>query len=235
MKHITDWLSLRIVQRILLCFLSLCLISIAWLTFSFSTYQRSIAQAVGHGGCINIPATPNYLRSRSARDAIAAINHARRLEHLRSLRLPINFYRQSAVQQQFELVNMERTDRGLPALRMSPVLSAMALSYSQQLARLHFFSHTSPVSGSFSQRINSNAAIAHNYSLAAENLAGNPVPGVGPMYEYMYNDATENCGHRANILTPALKLIGIGVVPDKTYGSISAQEFLEPRQVVASS
>ncbi|HZT99655.1 MAG TPA: hypothetical protein VFA10_08360, partial [Ktedonobacteraceae bacterium] len=67
---------------------------------------------------------------------------------------------------------------------------------------------------------------AHNYSLAEENLAGNPVAGVGPMYEYMYNDAQEACGHRRNILAPGVTLVGIGVVHDRTYGSLSTQEFI---------
>ena len=44
----------------------------------------------------------------------------------------------------------------------------------------------------------------------------------------MYDDAAENCLHRANILDPALTLVGIAVVADRTYGSISAQEFLAP-------
>jgi uncharacterized protein YkwD len=228
-KYAKNNVSWRIVQRMLLCFLSACILSIAWLTFSFTAYQQNIAQAIEHNNCVNIPATPDYIRSGRASDAIAAINHARLFEHLHPLRLPATFYQQSAVQQQYTLVNLERADRGLSPLQMNPVLSAMALSYSRQMVRLHFFSHTSPIGGTFSQRVNSNPTIANSYLLAAENLAGNPVAGVGPIYEYLYNDAAESCGHRLNILSPALKLIGIGVVPDRTYGSISAQEFLQLR------
>jgi len=213
-------------QRILLCFSSICLLSIALLTASFTDYQRTIAQTLEQGGCMNIAATPNYLRSHSARDAIAAINHARQFERMQPLRLPSGFYRLNSQQKQFVLVNLERTDRGLRPLQMNAVLSTMAQSYSRQMSKYHFFSHTSPISGTFEQRINSNAAIAHSYSLAEENLAGNPVAGVGPIYEYMYNDAQEACGHRRNILAPSLTLIGIGVVHDKTYGSLSTQEFL---------
>src|SRR5581483_2090020 len=186
----------RVTLRVLLCFLTLCVLSIACLTISFATYQQNIALAIEHGSCVNIAATPDYIGSRSASDAIAAINHARLFEHLRPLRLPRTFYQMNAVQQQFVLVNLERTDRGLRPLQMNPVLSAMALNYSRQLSHLHFFSHTSPISGTFAQRINNNPAIAHRCSVAEENLAGNPVAGVGPIYEYMYNDAAEHCGHR---------------------------------------
>jgi uncharacterized protein YkwD len=213
-------------QRLLLCFSSVCLLSIALLTASFTGYQQTLAQAHQPGMCMNIPATPNYLRSRSPEDAIAAINHARQFEHLRPLRLPRNFYSLNAQQKQFVLVNLERTDRGLRPLHMSAILTTIARNYSRQMSWYHFFSHTSPISGTFAQRINSNPAIAHSYSLAAENLAGNPVAGIGPIYEYMYNDAQEACGHRQNILKPSLTLVGIGIVPDSTYGSISTQEFL---------
>ena len=48
----------------------------------------------------------------------------------------------------------------------------MALGYSRQLSNLHFFSHTSPISGTFTNRVDRNPAIANHYSLAAENLAG---------------------------------------------------------------
>jgi len=219
-NHIAE----HVVRRALLCLLAACVLSVASLTVSFPTPQR-----VAHAACVNIPATPNYLRTRRVRDAVAAINHARSFEGLSPLRLSRNFYRLKAAQQQFVLVNLERTDRGLRPLTMSPVLMTMARSYSKQLSRQHFFSHTSPISGTFEQRLNRNRAIAGHYSLAEENLAGNPVAGVGPIYEYMYNDASENCGHRANILQPGVTLVGIGVVSDKRYGSISAQEFVALR------
>jgi uncharacterized protein YkwD len=206
----------------------MCLLSIALLIVLLTDYQPTIAQTIQHGSCVNVAATPNYLESGRPEDAIAAINYARQLEQLHPLQLPDNFYQLDAAQQQFVLINLERTDRGLLPLKMSAVLSKMAQDYSQQMSQNHFFSHISPISGTFAQRLNSNPAIAHSYSWAAENLAGNPVAGIGPIYEYMYNDADEACGHRQNILSPNLKDVGIGVVLDSTYGSISAQEFITP-------
>jgi len=177
-------------------------------------------------GCVDIPASPDYLSSGSASDAIAAINNARQTEHLHSLRIPTNFYHLNPAQQQFILLNLERTDRGLHPLQMDANLTYIAGAYSKQLLDLHFFSHTSPIAGTFSDRVNNNLAIANHYSLAAENLAGNPVAGIGPMYEYMYDDSAENCAHRNNILDPTLALYGINWVHGSAYGSISAQEFL---------
>jgi uncharacterized protein YkwD len=175
---------------------------------------------------VDIPASPDYLSSRSEADAIAAINHARSEENLPALHLPANYYHLEVAQQQLILLNLERTDRHLPPLHMDAALAQMALAYSRQMSNLHFFSHTSPISGTFTNRIDSNPATATHYSLAAENLAGNPVAAAGPIYEYMYDDSAENCGHRSNILDPHLTLVGINWVRDAEYGSISTQELL---------
>ena len=201
----------------------LLLLEIAFGGFLVTHRLPSVASA---NGCVDIPASPDYLSSRSEADAIAAIDNARSEENLPPLRLPANYYRLDPAQQQLILINLERTDRRLPPLRMDATLAQMALAYSRQMSDLHFFSHTSPISGTFTSRINSNPATANHYSMAAENLAGNPVAGAGPIYEYMYDDSAENCGHRANILDPHLTLVGINWVHNTEYGSISAQEFL---------
>ncbi len=206
---------------VLLCIL-LMLAAGAWL---IGHRQPGVA---ARGACVDIPASPDYLSSNSESDAIAAIDNARAQENLPSLRLPANYYHLGPAQQQFILINLERTDRKLPPLTMDASLSQMALGYSRQMANLHFFSHTSPISGTFADRIENNPATANHYTLAAENLAGNPVAGAGPIYEYMYDDSSENCGHRMNILDHELTLVGINWVRDKVYGSISAQEFLAP-------
>lgn len=192
----------------------------------FHHHQVGTAVTVQNGGCVDVAATPDYLNSKDPHDAIAAINHARQQEHIHALQLPPNFYQLSAVQQQFVLVNLERTDRHLQPLSIDDTLSQLAQSYSQQMRDLGFFSHTSPIGGSFPDRINSNALLFNHYRIAAENLAGNPVAGIGPIYEYMYDDSVEACGHRQNILDPQLHLVGIGLVLGSPYGSISAQEFL---------
>jgi uncharacterized protein YkwD len=216
------------VQRLVLYGTLLLLIAVASVTGLFMQHQRIVDAAIVHGKCVDTPATPNYLGTRSVADGIAAINNARLQEHMRPLHLPANFYQLDAVHKQFVLVNLERTDRGLRPLRMDASLSYVAQAYSKQLAGLHFFSHTSPISGTFGERTSNDPILAHSYTIAAENLAGNPLPGVGPIYEYMYDDVAEACGHRLTILNPNLSLIGIGEVPDSTYGSMSVQEFLAP-------
>ena len=189
-------------------------------------HQQPLPVTVSGTGCVDIPASPDYLSTNSELDAIGAINNAHARENLPPLRLPWNYFRLGPSKQQFILLNIERTDRGLLPLEMDATLSQMALGYSRQLSNLHFFSHTSPISGTFTDRMENNPATANLYSLAAENLAGNPVAGAGPIYEYMYDDSAESCGHRLNILDPTLTRVGINWVRNSQYGSISDQEFL---------
>ncbi len=191
----------------------------------FYVHHR-ISASISTTGCVDIPATPDYLSSNSTQDAIAAINNAHQVEGLPALNLPGNFYKLDPVQQQLILLNSERTERHLQPLTLDANLSQMALGYSEQLRDLHFFSHTSPIGGTFSDRINGNPAVANHYSIAAENLAGNPVAGAGPIYEYMYDNSVEACGHRQNVLNPALTTVGINWVRGGPYGTISVQEFI---------
>jgi uncharacterized protein YkwD len=213
MKHI-------LITSFLMILLIVCFIS------PYNTPKASANSTSTAMDCINIVATPDYLSSGSLDDALAAINHARSLEHLRALHLQTNFATLNAARQQFVLINLERTDRGLKPLGWDNNLAAMAINYSKQMRDLNFFSHTSPISGSFEKRIGSNSAIAGHFSDAAENLAGNPVASAGAVYEYMYDDVAENCGHRDNILNKNLTMVGIGEVDGGMYGSMSAQEFL---------
>src|SRR5712691_11262213 len=211
-------------KRSLLFLLTIFVGSICF--FLIQHYHSSTAVNTSTPGCMDVGASPDYLSTNSTHDAIAAINHAREGEQLHPLHLPSNFYQLDPAQQQFIVLNLERTDRGLHALRWDTNLAEIALAYSKQLLELNFFSHTSPIGGTFGERMNSNAAIDTHYSQAAENLAGNPVAGVGPMYEYMYDDTVEACGHRLNMLNPTLTLVGISWLHGSIYGSISAQEFL---------
>lgn len=209
-------------RKILVMLLIVCVLTLGIVLLRHQQQPNPISK----GACVDIPASPDYLSTNSETDAIAAINNAHMLENLPPLRLPANYYHLAPPQQQFILINIERTDRGLSPLKMDAALSQMALGYSRQLANLRFFSHTSPISGTFTNRMDDNPATAKHYILAAENLAGNPVAGAGPMYEYMYDDSAEDCGHRLNILDPGLTLVGINWVRGSQYGSISVQEFL---------
>lgn len=178
--------------------------------------------------CPDMPPDPDYYTDGSEHTAIEAMNAARASEGLPNLNLPGDYWQLSPSQQQFTLVNLERTSRGLSALHWDANLAQIATNYSQQMAQLNFFSHTSPISGDFQTRLNDNPAVAGHYQSIAENIAGNWAPAAGAVYEYLYHDAAEQCAHRQNILNPAFTLIGIGVVSGGPWGAMSAEELLAP-------
>jgi uncharacterized protein YkwD len=178
--------------------------------------------------CTGMAPNPDYYASGSEEQALEAINTARMREGLPKLSLPQDYWRLSPTEQQFTLVNLERSSRGLAPLQWDANLAHLATAYSQQMVQLHFFAHDSPISGEFPERLEANPQIAGHYQTIAENLAGNRAPAAGAIYEYLYNDTAEHCSHRQNILNPTFRLIGIGVVPGGPWGTISAQEFLTP-------
>lgn len=178
------------------------------------------------GPCPALPPSPNYYNGGGETAAIQAINHARAREGLPPLALPDNYWQLAPPEQQFVLVNLERASRGLAPLRWDAALAQIATAYSRQMAQLHFFGHTSPISGNFQDRLNANPQIANHYRSIAENLAGNWAPAAGALYEYLYNDDAEGCAHRHNILNPQFTLIGIGAAPGGPWRVMSAQELL---------
>ncbi len=214
----------------------LVLLAVALLTFvvaaiaPWPTLQRAFTTLITPGpatsSCPSLPPSPNYYASGGEAAALAAINHARASEGLPGLALPNNYWQLSVPRQQFVLVNLERTSRGLPPLRWDATLAQIATAYSRQMAQLHFFAHTSPISGTFEDRLNANPQIADHYLAIGENIAGNWAPAAGAIYEYIYNDAAEACAHRQNILNPRFDFIGIGTAAGGPWHSISAQELL---------
>jgi uncharacterized protein YkwD len=212
------------------------LLAVALLTFLIAaiapwpTFRHALTALItpgsAAGSCPNLPPSPNYYASGGEAAALAAINHARAREGLPNFVLPNHYWQLSVPQQQFVLVNLERTSRGLAPLRWDATLAQIATAYSHQMVQLHFFAHTSPISGSFEDRLNANPQIATHYRAIGENIAGNWAPAAGAIYEYVYNDAAEQCAHRQNILNPQFDFIGIGIAAGGPWHSISAQELL---------
>jgi uncharacterized protein YkwD/uncharacterized membrane protein required for colicin V production len=118
-----------------------------------------------------------------------------------------------------KLVNDERTSRGLPALVLDPRLVPIARQHSEEMFRLKYFGHQSPVNGSPFDRL---AAAKISYSRAGENLAYAHSVAVA------HRGLMDSEGHRANILRPEFTRIGIGVVSAGSYGRMFTQLFVTP-------
>lgn len=124
-----------------------------------------------------------------------------------------------AEQQLVDLVNEERVSRGLAPLRIDARLVPVARAHSEEMFRLRYFSHNSPVTGSPFDRL---AAAGITYRRAGENLAYAQSVGVA------HRGLMDSPGHRENILRPEFTHIGIGVISAGPYGHMFTQLFLTP-------
>lgn len=109
-----------------------------------------------------------------------------------------------------DMVNRDRADNGLPALKFDAGLRAGALAHSKDMSANNFFSHTSPTQGSFSARLKASGA---KYSSAGENIA--MYGSVAKAEAGLMNSP----GHRANILGTSFTRIGIGIVYNQSKGA----------------
>lgn len=106
------------------------------------------------------------------------------------------------IQQVLDLTNLQRQQAGLQPLKLNQKLNAAAQAHSLDMAQNDFFAHTGSNGSSVFDRVTS---AGYNYNLAAENIA------VGYATPHSVVKAWMNSpGHRANILYPSLREIGIG-------------------------
>jgi uncharacterized protein YkwD len=122
-----------------------------------------------------------------------------------------------AERQVFDLVNEERTQRGLDALAWDERLVPVARSHSEEMFKLKYFSHESPVTGTPFDRLK---AAGVTYSRAGENLA------YAQSVSVAHRALMQSPGHRENILRREFTRIGIGVVNAGAYGRMVTQLFI---------
>ena len=120
-------------------------------------------------------------------------------------------------QQLVNLVNQERTSRGLPALKVDMTLVKTARMKSSDMVRNNYFAHQSPTYGSPFDLMRSQGV---SYRAAGENLAG------APTVESAHRNLMNSPGHRANILNSRFTHVGIGIVSGGPYGLMVTQHFV---------
>jgi uncharacterized protein YkwD len=103
------------------------------------------------------------------------------------------------------LVNANRAAAGLPGLRLSRRLARSADAHSRDMARRGFFSHGSSDGRSFASRVRRYAA-ARRYG---ENLAYVPRSARGGLAERVVAMWMNSPPHRAEILTPGFRRVGV--------------------------
>jgi len=121
--------------------------------------------------------------------------------------------------QVINLINQERTDRGLSALSENSSLRAAARRHSEDMACNDFFSHTGSDGSTLSSRI---LAAGYNYSWAAENIAASSSCSFSA--SSVVSMWMNSSGHRKNMLSENAVHIGVGFrcVSDSTSGDLDA-------------
>lgn len=107
-------------------------------------------------------------------------------------------------------MNVARAQNGLPALRLSPVLSRPARAHSRTLTTTQQLSHDGPNGEPFWKRLVA-AGYPRNHWMG-ENLA--LVSGCQEASATMVQMWLESPGHRANLLSRRFTVVGIGVASD---------------------
>lgn len=117
----------------------------------------------------------------------------------------------------FDLINKQRTNNGLAALKNDSEVQRVARIKAQDMVDNNYFSHTSPTYGSPFDMIKS---FKISYKTAGENIAGNS-SNSSAVTAWM-----NSSGHKANILNSNFNYTGIGVVSSPKYGKMYVQLFI---------
>jgi uncharacterized protein YkwD len=108
------------------------------------------------------------------------------------------------------LANAERSQRGLVLLRENPKLRRAARAHSSDMVRDGYFAHTEPDGDTFVDRI-----LAARYTRRGDGwtLGENLAWGTGELgtARGVHDAWMRSSGHRATILKPAYRELGIGV------------------------
>lgn len=117
----------------------------------------------------------------------------------------------------FDLINKQRTNNGLAALKNDSEVQRVARIKAQDMVDNNYFSHTSPTYGSPFDMLKS---FKISYKTAGENIAGNS-SNSSAVTAWM-----NSSGHKANILNSNFNYTGIGVVCSPKYGKMYVQLFI---------
>ncbi|MBP2072953.1 CAP domain-containing protein [Thermoanaerobacterium butyriciformans] len=127
-----------------------------------------------------------------------------------------NYQGLSAQEKQLvDLINKERTSRGLSPLTIDENLSKVARIKAEDMKSNNYFSHTSPTYGSPFDMMKQ---FGISYNSAAENIAENS-DVVSAHYALM-----NSSGHRDNILNPYFNKVGVGVVSNNNGNGVIVVE-----------
>lgn len=103
----------------------------------------------------------------------------------------------------FDLLNVARVEAGVEPLAFSEALAEVASAHAREMYEDGYFSHRSPQTGTVADRV---AAVSIPYSIVGENLA------LAPTAATVHDGLLDSPGHRANMLEPRYRRVGVGAV-----------------------
>jgi uncharacterized protein YkwD len=116
------------------------------------------------------------------------------------------------------MLNHERTTRGLLALTLNTKARAVARAYSTEMFAWGYFSHINLEGKSPFDRMRAGGV---SFDAAGENLA------LAPTLQLAHEGLMNSPGHRANILSPNYRTVGIGIIDGGPYGLMVTQDFTD--------
>jgi uncharacterized protein YkwD len=117
-----------------------------------------------------------------------------------------------------ELLNEERTSRGLSPVTVDPTIVEVARAHSRDMWERKYFSHQNPDGEDPFDRMKEGEV---SFRAAGENLA------LAHTVERAHRGLMNSEGHKRNLLDPAFKRIGIGAIDAGVYGIMFTQNFAD--------
>jgi len=120
--------------------------------------------------------------------------------------------------QMLTLVNRARAENGLEPVAVDPTIRDVARAYSTTMFQQGFFAHIDQNGATPFDRMRAGGA---TFRAAGENLA------LAPTVQIAHDGLMNSPGHRANILNPRYRRIGIGVADGGMHGKMFTQNFAD--------
>ncbi len=206
-----------------LIWLSFIFALLTWFPFSSAAKEAIADSRIGKSmadATTAIEPQVERLLGPAARDTIGFTtirkpDEKRRIKIPKGVKLSVDV---EAEERMLQKVNEARMRAGLSPLIMDAALRKVARRHSEEMFRLGYFSHNSPVSGSPFDRLD-RAGI--KYFIAGENIA------YAQNVDLAHDGLMSSKPHRENILTSEFEKAGIGIVDAGIYGEMFTQDFTD--------
>jgi uncharacterized protein YkwD/uncharacterized membrane protein required for colicin V production len=120
--------------------------------------------------------------------------------------------------QMLTLLNRARAENGLELVTVDPTIRDVARAYSTTMFQQGFFAHIDQSGATPFDRMRVGGAA---FRAAGENLA------LAPTVQIAHDGLMSSPGHRANILNPRFRRVGIGVADGGMHGKMFTQNFAD--------